>query len=120
MTEEFFRLHPDWDARYGERGRQRCVEDECFHLEFLAGAVSGGSPDAFAGYARWAAGVLSARGIEPRFLAEALGLIGQALADTPARRRSGRSLPGSLMPRVPQWLKDSPPGPSRTRTGGWL
>jgi methanogenic corrinoid protein MtbC1 len=80
VKEEFFRLHPDWEGRYGERGRQLCVEDDCFHLEFLAGAVSGGSPAAFAGYARWTARVLSARGIEPRYLAVALGLIGQALA----------------------------------------
>ncbi len=80
VTEEFFRLHPDWEARYGDRGRQLCVEDECLHLEFLAGAVSGGSPAAFAGYVRWAAGVLSTRGIDPHYLAEALGLIGQGLA----------------------------------------
>jgi len=80
VTAEYYRRHPDWDARYGERGRQSCVEDECLHLDFLAGAVDCGSPDAFAGYARWAAGVLACRGIDPRFLSEALELIGRALA----------------------------------------
>jgi hypothetical protein len=36
---EFFRRHPDWDARYGDRGRVRGEEDAGFLVEFLSGAL---------------------------------------------------------------------------------
>src|SRR4051794_4024706 len=65
VTDEFFQRHPDWEERYGERGRQRGIEDAGFHLDFLAGAIESGEPAAFESYARWTAGVLGARGIGP-------------------------------------------------------
>ena len=79
VTGEFFARHPDWLARYGERGRGRGIEDACFHMDFLAGAVEAGSAGPFADYARWTVRVLGGRGIEPRFVAENLEQIGQAL-----------------------------------------
>jgi len=72
ITSEFFLLHPDWDIRYGERGRQFCTADACFHMEFLAGAIEAGSPEAFGDYARWTAGLLRARGIAAHTLEEHL------------------------------------------------
>ena len=50
ITDEFFVNHPDWLVRYGERGRQFCTADACFHMEFLAGAIEAGSPEAFVDY----------------------------------------------------------------------
>ena len=32
ITEEFFLNHPEWVVRYGERGRQFCTADACFHV----------------------------------------------------------------------------------------
>lgn len=29
VTTEFFQRHPDWVARYGERGRELSIEDAC-------------------------------------------------------------------------------------------
>lgn len=79
VTEEFFRRHPDWADRYGPQGRERGIEDAEFHLDFLAGALLAGEPEAFAEYVRWARRVLEARGIEGRFLRENLEQIGGAL-----------------------------------------
>lgn len=79
VTDEFFHRHPDWLARYGERGRRFGVEDARFHLDFLAGAVETGSPAAFEDYARWVARMLSARGIDPRYVVENLEQVGHAL-----------------------------------------
>jgi hypothetical protein len=39
ISDEFFLNHPDWVDRYGERGRQFCTADACFHIQFLAGAI---------------------------------------------------------------------------------
>jgi methanogenic corrinoid protein MtbC1 len=70
ITDEYFLNHPDWMARYGERGRQFCTADACFPLDFLAGAIEAGSPDAFADYSRWTARMLGARGIGAHTLEE--------------------------------------------------
>lgn len=80
VTEEFFRGHPDWSARYGERGRQRGIEDALYHVDFLAGAIEAGSDAPFKDYARWTAGVLRARGIPSDFFAENLRQVKEALA----------------------------------------
>jgi len=80
ITEEFFRKHPDWSARYGERGRQFCTADACFHIDFLAGAIETGSPEAFAAYARWTARMLGARGIDAHTLEETFGQLGEHLS----------------------------------------
>jgi MerR family transcriptional regulator, light-induced transcriptional regulator len=82
VTEEFLRRHPDWLERYGAAARARGREDAVFHLDFLAGAVEGGSPDAFGDYASWTGQVLASRGIAPPFLTENLEQIGTLLAES--------------------------------------
>jgi methanogenic corrinoid protein MtbC1 len=80
MTQEFFLRYPEWDVRYGERGRRHCTADACFHIEFLAGAMEAGSPEAFADYSRWTARMLSARGIAAHTLEENLAQLEKQLA----------------------------------------
>lgn len=72
VTDRFLSKHPDWVERYGDQARIRGEEDAVFHVEFLAGAIVADDVAAFEGYARWTAGMLSARGIAPEFLAENL------------------------------------------------
>jgi len=80
ITDEFFLNHPDWSVRYGERGRQFCTEDVCFHMDFLAGAVEAGSPEAYGDYSRWTARMLGARGIAAHTLEENLAQLERHLA----------------------------------------
>jgi len=80
ISDEFFRDHPEWVARYGERGRQFCTADARFHIEFLAGAIDAGSPESFASYSRWTARMLAARGIAAHTLAESLAQLERHLA----------------------------------------
>jgi MerR family transcriptional regulator, light-induced transcriptional regulator len=80
ITEEFFINHPDWVVRYGDRGRQFCTADACFHMEFLAGAIEAGSPEAFADYARWMTRMLGARGIGAHTLDENFAQLEKHLA----------------------------------------
>jgi methanogenic corrinoid protein MtbC1 len=80
MTDEFFLQHPDWLARYGERGRQFCTADACFHIDFLAGAIEADSPPAFADYSRWTARMLGSRGIGAHSLEENLAQLEKHLS----------------------------------------
>jgi hypothetical protein len=68
VTEAFFSRHPEWEARFGPRGRRRCTEDAKHHLSFLAGAVQAGSAGIFAEYAVWCGAMLAARGIDSAHL----------------------------------------------------
>lgn len=79
ITDDFLRRHPEWLERYGDRARARGIEDARFHVDFLAGAVESGSPDAFADYGRWTAEVLESRGIEPAFVVENLEQVDEAI-----------------------------------------
>lgn len=81
VTEVFLARHPDWLDRYGERARLRGIEDAVFHIRFLAGSIAAGEPSQFADYARWTAGVLENRGIQPAFLAENLEQVRDALSE---------------------------------------
>jgi MerR family transcriptional regulator, light-induced transcriptional regulator len=78
VNEEFFRRHPDWRERYGQKGVEHGREDACFHIDFLRGAVEADSVASFQDYASWTAGMLSARGIAAEFLAENLRQVGDA------------------------------------------
>jgi methanogenic corrinoid protein MtbC1 len=80
VSDQFFLIHPEWEVRYGERGRQFCTADACFHIEFLAGAIQAGSPEAFADYARWTARMLGARGIDAHSLEENFGQLEEHLS----------------------------------------
>jgi methanogenic corrinoid protein MtbC1 len=80
VSDQFFLIHPEWETRYGDRGRQFCTADACFHIEFLAGAIQASSPEAFADYARWTARVLGARGIDARSLEENFAQIEEHLS----------------------------------------
>jgi methanogenic corrinoid protein MtbC1 len=70
VSDQFFLSHPDWLAKYGERGRQFCTEDARFHLDFLCGSLEAGSYESFADYALWTVRMLGARGIPAHSLQE--------------------------------------------------
>ena len=78
VNEEFFRRHPDWKERYGERGVRLGFEDACFHLDFLSSAVEAGTASSFADYVLWARRMLQSRGIAAAFLEENLNQVGIA------------------------------------------
>jgi hypothetical protein len=63
VVAEQYRLQPDLAGRYGPEGRRCCVRDVGHHVEFLATSVELGDPTRFAGYVRWARGVMAAHGV---------------------------------------------------------
>lgn len=92
VTEEFFRVHPDWLERYGEQGRMRGLEDAAYHMDFLAGAIESGSVTSFQEYCLWTARVLKSRKIACEFLSENLRQLASYLANhmEPADARIAR------------------------------
>jgi methanogenic corrinoid protein MtbC1 len=79
VTAEFFKRHPDWVERYGDRGFELGIQDAQFHIGFLTGALASGAPEAFGEYVGWTRRVLDARGIPAPFLRENLEQIETAL-----------------------------------------
>lgn len=63
ITEALYAEMPELTAKYGDRGRAKCLEDMRYNLEHLAPAVALGEPTLFAGYIVWLRDMLDARGI---------------------------------------------------------
>ena len=74
--------------KYGDRGREKCLQDMRYNLEHLIPAVELEAPDMFARYAAWADGVLRARGVPTGELARSMEIM---RADVTARLSGGEA-----------------------------
>ena len=63
IVERHWKLRPDFEQLYGEKGRARCLEDARYHLRYLFEAVRAGEPALFVHYVTWAKTMLLARNI---------------------------------------------------------
>jgi Phycobilisome protein len=61
--------------KYGDRGREKCLQDMRYNLEHLIPAVELDAPDMFARYAAWCDGVLRARGVPTKELARSMEIM---------------------------------------------
>src|SRR6202050_1144537 len=61
MVERHWKLRPDLEERYGEKGRIKCLEDARYHLRYLSEAVAAREPALFVHYVTWAKTMLVAR-----------------------------------------------------------
>jgi methanogenic corrinoid protein MtbC1 len=81
VTDRHFAAFPESLARWGEVGRERCLEDARFHLRYLATALDAHSDALFLDYVAWTKIVLSKRNIPERELAEHLRILVHTLED---------------------------------------
>ncbi|GAA4259228.1 cobalamin B12-binding domain protein [Azospirillum formosense] len=113
-----FERWPALYARYGEGGRERCVEDVGFHLLYLAEAVASDSPALFREYVAWVKILFAGIGIPDEELGESLEILRDVVAGrvehiTAARVRACvgeglTALPG--LPReVPPFVRSDAP-----------
>ncbi len=79
ITARHYELQPELVSRYGQAGRERCLEDARYHLSYLAEALSASSPALFADYVSWAKVMLSARGIPASDLTKNFECMGEVL-----------------------------------------
>ena len=104
----------DLADRFGPLGRQRCLEDARFHLQYLSVALEAGSTELFLDYVGWTKVVLARRNITERDLVRNLEVTGSVLHDLPDARTmlataiaQLASMPDDvaslLDPRAPLW-----------------
>lgn len=74
ITEALYRDDPGLMARYGERGRAKCLQDMRYNLEHLAPALALDEPDMFRKYVRWLVDLLGAHGVPARDVRRSLEL----------------------------------------------
>ena len=93
-----FERMPALRARYGSAGHQHCIDDNVFHLTYLAEAVDFDSAPLFADYVAWAKVMLASRGVEGADLLANLGEIRRALAGEEDRETADAA--GSILDEI--------------------
>ena len=87
-TDALYRRHPQWEARWGPAGRERCRDDLLYHLSYLADATAMDRPDLFAGYVAWIAGFLDDRGVEGAHMDATLAALERELSSAGSHLRA--------------------------------
>lgn len=62
-VKEIYVKYPELDEKFGERGRQKCFEDNVYHFQYLETSSGLGSAKIFTDYALWLNSVLVSRGM---------------------------------------------------------
>ena len=85
VTEALYAESPALLERYGERGRQKCLQDMRHNVDHLIPAVDLGDAPMFARYVQWLDSLLRARSVDTREVVRCLELLrDQSAARFPA------------------------------------
>jgi hypothetical protein len=68
VTDGIYRDYPILLEKFGERGRQKCKEDNEHHIKYLQTAASMDEEKYFIDYAHWLNGILTSRGMKTEHL----------------------------------------------------
>ncbi|MFC5356246.1 cobalamin B12-binding domain-containing protein [Azospirillum himalayense] len=106
-----FERWPALYARYGEDGRERCVEDVGFHLLYLAEAVASDSPALFREYVAWVKILFAGIGIPDEELGESLEILRDVVAARvdPAAAARVCACVGEGLSALPGLPREAPP-----------
>lgn len=78
LTKMHFEQNPGLLARYGDEGKEKCLQDAAYHLFYLAEAVKAESKELFSSYIEWAASMLQSRKVPKGVLTDNLHFMNQA------------------------------------------
>lgn len=81
VVERQYLLQPDLMARYGETGREKCLQDTKHHLSSILSAIALSTPGVFVEYVIWVRGLLAAHNIPSEDVARNLICIRDVLHD---------------------------------------
>jgi methanogenic corrinoid protein MtbC1 len=101
IVDRLYALYPAMQQRYGDIGRQKCVEDTNYHLMFLTEALAANSPRLFADYVAWVRALLAGLNIPAADLAGNLQVICSVLLENvpeQARDRLNAFIASGLAP----------------------
>lgn len=79
ITDEYYKKRPELDKRYGKPVRNYVLQDNKYHLTYLAEAVAAGHPSFFASYIGWAKVLLNGMNIPSEELACNLRIVEEVL-----------------------------------------
>ena len=96
VTTRQYEAQPELAARYGEKGRVKCLQDANYHLSYLADSVSASSPNLFADYIAWAKVMLSARGVPATDLSRNILIMHEVVRE---------KLPSKLAPVIDEYFE---------------
>ena len=68
VTDGIYKDYPILLEKYGERGRQKCKEDNEHHIKYLQTAAAMDEEKYFVDYAHWLNGILTSRGMKTEHL----------------------------------------------------
>jgi hypothetical protein len=80
VTDALYAESPDLLARYGQAGRDKCLQDMRYNIEHLTPAVELGDEGMFAGYVQWLDSLLRARNVPTRDVVRCLELLNDRCA----------------------------------------
>ncbi|MFS0781033.1 hypothetical protein [Bacillus sp. 1P06AnD] len=92
LTDRLYQRFPELESRYGEEGRQKCVEDNKHHYRHLSTAFAMKDKAIFTQYSEWLNGILSARGMETVYLKENFRLMEKRFEDQHIDDTNGENL----------------------------
>jgi methanogenic corrinoid protein MtbC1 len=98
-ADQQFAHNPELEKKYGKSGKERCLQDNQFHLQYLIESVRFNNPDLFNKYLQWASGMLESRKIPISDLKRNLFFISSAcrtLLNDNAYNITGRFLESGL------------------------
>jgi MerR family transcriptional regulator, light-induced transcriptional regulator len=106
ITDRHFAVNPELLERYPASGRQRCLEDARFHLQYLAIALESGRTAIFLDYIAWAKVMLAKRNVPANDLAGNLQIIAHTL--TPAAHPTALEYIDAAIEALPSMADDVP------------
>lgn len=80
VTELIYEADPSLLEKYGERGKEKCRQDNRHHLDHLRTAYALRDERVFADYAVWLDGILRSHGMTTQLLIDNFILLQQALS----------------------------------------
>jgi methanogenic corrinoid protein MtbC1 len=115
-----FHQNTELPIRYGPKGREKCLQDTRFHLQYLFESISAGSPSLFLDYIGWAKVMLKGVNVPEKDLAANLQAMQESISQAPdfhekqvacdLLAKSIRALP-SMPDEIPSFIRpDNPCG----------
>ena len=81
VTRALYDDMPELQAKYGDSGREKCLQDLRYTIEHLIPAVDLAQPDLFVSYVRWLDELLRARNVSTREVVRSLELMERVVRD---------------------------------------
>ncbi|TDB50190.1 hypothetical protein [Bacillus sp. CBEL-1] len=81
VTEKIYEQEPSLLQKFGERGKQKCIEDNHYHMKYLHTSYLLQNETVFSDYALWLNSLLTSRGMKTKHIIDNFILIEEALLD---------------------------------------